>query len=120
MAHQKGDRTQAYSSRQSMMDVLDDEIIRAKRYVKPLSMLLISIARNGDGGRSKEKAEREGFLRQVAELFTRNVRAIDRIYLYQDGVFAVLLPETDKVEALSTAKRLRKIAQTSRSASPGA
>jgi diguanylate cyclase (GGDEF)-like protein len=119
MVHQKNERRKLYSSRQNLMDILDDEIIRAKRYVKPLSLLLISIEWNGDGGHSKEAADREAFVKQTAEMFTRNVRAIDRIYLYQDRVFAVLLPETDKVEALSTAKRLRKIVQTARSASPG-
>ncbi len=119
MAHQNNNRTKAYSSRRTLMEVLDDEIIRAKRYVKPLSMLLISIDWNGDDGGLKKTAERENFIRQMTEMFTRNVRAIDRIYLYQDEVFAVLLPETDKVEALSTAKRLRKILQTARSNSSG-
>jgi diguanylate cyclase (GGDEF)-like protein len=115
MAHQKKERTENYSSRQSLMEVLDDEIARAKRYVKPLSLLLISIDWNAKGGPAPDEEERESFIRQMVGLFTRNVRAIDRIYLYQDGVFAVLLPETDKVEALSTAKRLRKIVQTARS-----
>jgi diguanylate cyclase (GGDEF)-like protein len=119
MAHQKNDSKQVYSSRKDLMEVLDDEITRAKRYVKPLSMLLVSIDGNKDGGRSIETAERESLIGQVADLFTRNVRAIDRTYLYQDGIFAVLLPETDKVEALSTAKRLRKIVQTARSNSSG-
>jgi|GEM_PF-2388043 len=119
MAQNNVDRKKTYSSRQNLMAVLDDEITRAKRYVKPLSMLLISLDWTGEGDRSEETAEREGFIGQMAELFTRNVRAIDRIYLYQDGIFAVLLPETDKVEALSTAKRLRKTVQMARSNSRG-
>jgi diguanylate cyclase (GGDEF)-like protein len=114
MADQNKDHTENYSSRQRLMEVLDDEIARSRRYVKPLSMLLVSVDWNGDGDHSGRTKEREEFIQQMADLFNRNVRAIDRIYLYQDGVFAVLLPETDKVEALSTAKRLRKTLQTAR------
>jgi diguanylate cyclase (GGDEF)-like protein len=119
MKHQEKDRMETYSSRQKLMEVLDDEIIRSKRYVKPLSLLLMSIDWNVGGGRSPETSEREGLIRQMVELFTQNIRAIDRVYLYEAGVFAVLLPETDKVEALSTAKRLRKIVQQKRLSSAG-
>jgi len=119
MTDRKKDHTEKYSSRQNLMEVLDDEITRSKRYVKPLSMLLISVDWNGDGDHPGRTEEREEYIRQMADLFTRNVRAIDRIYLYQDGIFAVLLPETDKVEALSTAKRLRKTVQAARSNATG-
>jgi diguanylate cyclase (GGDEF)-like protein len=119
MTHQAKDRQETYSSRQNLVEVLDEEITRAKRYVKPLSLLLLSIDWDGGGDRSPEKSEREDLMRQMTELFTKNVRAIDRVYLYQPGVFAVLLPETDKVEALTTAKRLRKIVQQARLTFPG-
>ncbi len=119
MAHRGKKQPETYSSRQNLVEVLDDEIIRANRYVKPLSMLLISMDWNGGEDRSPEASEREELMRQMAELFTRNVRAIDRVYLYETGVFAVLLPETDKVEALSTAKRLRRTVQQARLTSRG-
>jgi len=119
MAHPGKKQPETYSSHQNLLEVLDDEIIRSKRYVKPLSLLLISMDWNGGEDRSPETSEREAFMRQIAELFTRNVRAIDRVYLYETGVFAVVLPETDKVEALSTAKRLRKTVQQARLTSRG-
>jgi len=119
MAHQENDQTRTYASHQELMRVLDDEIARAKRYVKPLSMLLISIDGNGESDSAAEETERRGLIEQMAKLFAQNVRAIDRFYFYQDRVFAVLLPETDKVEALSTAKRLRKIVQTAQATAPG-
>jgi diguanylate cyclase (GGDEF)-like protein len=119
MVHQEKNMLKRYSSREKLVEALDDEMARAQRYVKPLSLLMISIDWCGGKQRQLQSAEEERFMQQVVGLFTQNVRVIDKVYLYEKGIYIVLLPETDKVEALSTAKRLQKIVQRAQFPSPG-
>jgi len=100
-----------FYTRENLVHDTDEEIIRARRYVKPLSILLISTNWNGEGNHRPNAEEEKMLTKQMVELFSQNVRAIDKVYLYLEKILAVLLPETDKVKALSTAKRLQSVVQ---------
>jgi diguanylate cyclase (GGDEF)-like protein len=107
------------STRERLVGDLEAEIARAKRYVKPLALLMTSIDWYGGENRKIEGGEEQRLMNRTVDALTKNMRIIDRVYLYEKGIFAILLPETDKVEALSTAKRLQKIIQLEKFFSAG-
>ena len=86
---------------------LEDEFLRASRYGKPLSFLMLDIdffkrINDRHGHRIGDR-----MLYQMAELFRAGVRQIDIVGRYGGEEFAVILPETDRGDALVTAERLR-------------
>jgi len=111
MANRRRESSVEFYTREHLVHDTDEEIIRARRYVKPLSIQLISTNWNGEGNHRPNAEEEKMLTKQMVELFSQNVRAIDKVYLYQKGILAILLPETDKVQALSTAKRLQSVVQ---------
>lgn len=104
----KNDLTTCLNHRKLDEDI-EAEIARSKRYVKPLSLLMIDINWLSKHKDFHEHARDGMLLKRLVGLIKQNMRIIDTIYLYQEREFVVLLPETDKVQALSTAKRIQKI-----------
>jgi diguanylate cyclase (GGDEF)-like protein len=93
-------------NRSALEEDLKNEIARSKRYEKQFSLFLLEIDHitAAEGAQNPEEIE---LLRSyLAGIFRRNIRNIDRIYFYGQQRFAVLLPETDKIETISVASRL--------------
>ncbi len=98
--------TQLYNHRH-LLERLEDEFLRASRYDKRLSFLMIDIdffKRINDryGHRTGDRV-----LRELATLLKGQLRSIDVIGRYGGEEFAVVLPETDHENARVLAERLR-------------
>jgi diguanylate cyclase (GGDEF)-like protein/PAS domain S-box-containing protein len=95
------------SNHRAFHDLLRVEVVRARRYDRPLSIVLVDL------DDFKEVNDRHGhqagdaLLRAVAGALQGVVRASEVVARLGGDEFAVLLPETDLLGALATAERLR-------------
>ncbi|MCK4272655.1 GGDEF domain-containing protein [bacterium] len=95
-------------SRKKLNEDLETEIARAMRYEKTLSILLIAIEWLKKPGDAHGKVKGDELLKRMVTILPGSVRVVDKVYHYAADEMVILLPESDKVEALSTAKRLQK------------
>jgi len=106
-------------NRRAFDERLDLEIQRAQRYNRPLSLLFIDI------DHFKRVNDRHGHvigdevLRVMATILGNGLRATDAACRYGGEEFVVILVETDKLEALSIAERLRVAAENTKLAQLG-
>ena len=95
-------------NRRHFMERAEQELSRAHRYGKPLSMLILDI------DHFKLINDRYGHkvgdtvLKAVADLSHATLRDVDILGRLGGEEFAVLLPETDQPAALDAAERLRE------------
>jgi diguanylate cyclase (GGDEF)-like protein/PAS domain S-box-containing protein len=95
------------SNHRAFHDLLRAETVRARRYDRPLAIVLLDL------DDFKEVNDRHGhqvgdaLLRAVADALQGVVRASEVVARLGGDEFAVLLPETDLLGALATAERLR-------------
>jgi diguanylate cyclase (GGDEF)-like protein len=84
---------------------LEEEVERAKRYGRPLALLLFAFENleelAGRGGRQKDV-----FLRRVAAVMRGQIRSPDVLAAYGDYGVAVILPETERAAAVATQARI--------------
>jgi len=103
-------------NRRALTERLHDEVARATRYAKPLSILLLDL----DG--LKRFNDREGHhagdeaLQALARALRARSRAADEAARWGGDEFMVLAPETGKAEALELAERIRASVESNRSA----
>ena len=103
----KGPRVIRTLSPQGFLEKTDEEVDRAVRYDRPLSVLMIQLQgilliRKEEGPDVAEEA-----VASAAEIIARALRRIDQIGRLGVGEFGVLLPETRLGSAEKTAMRLR-------------
>jgi diguanylate cyclase (GGDEF)-like protein len=93
---------------------LDEEMKRAARYERPLSLIIVDL----DG--FKQVNDRYGhpagdkLLEGVASILRANVRQTDLPARYGGEEFVVICPETDHDEAMVVAERIRKAVEAAR------
>ena len=95
-------------NRREMDRLLKEEMARAQRHLRPLSLLMVDIdwfKRVNDtyGHQVGDKA-----IREVARVVLDSVRALDRAARYGGEELAVILPETSSAEAWIVAERIRE------------
>jgi len=93
-------------NRPALEEDLKTEIARSKRYQKQFSVFLLEIDSAAAPENGSGEKENDLLRSYLVGVFRRNIRNIDRIYTYEDQKFVVILPETDKVEAITVASRL--------------
>ena len=107
-------------NRRHFMERAEQELSRAHRYAKPLSMLMLDI------DHFKQINDRHGHkvgdtvLKAVADLSQATFRDVDIVGRLGGEEFAALLPETDQPAALEAAARLRATIANARIPLPGA
>jgi len=122
-----GDLLQAYqrSQRRVFTDALTDlhnrgsfdhqftvEVERSRRSGLPLALLFADLDHFKRVNDTYGHDAGDLLLQHVARLFVSHLRLIDYVFRWGGEEFAVLLPATDREEALYTAERLRSVVGT--------
>jgi diguanylate cyclase (GGDEF)-like protein len=87
---------------------LAEEWLRADRYHKPLSVLLIEADDFKKVNDTYGHLQGDSVLRDLAMVLQRNVRDVDVTARYGGDEFTAILPETDAEGALTVAERVRQ------------
>jgi diguanylate cyclase (GGDEF)-like protein len=90
-----------------IINKLNEEIERAKRYRSDLSVMLFDLDNFKDVNDTYGHLAGDFVLQRVAERFTRSLRTIDIVGRYGGEEFLVILPETDLERAYVVGERLR-------------
>ena len=91
---------------------LKEEITRARRISKPVSLLIIQIDQLKDISLRFDIVEVERFIKALVAVFLKNSRTTDLFGRLIEDQFGLLLPHTDRKGAAIKAERLRRILET--------
>lgn len=84
---------------------LKNEILRGQRYNNDLSLLLIQVAKIGDGGAGLEHAEMEDLKIKLAGILKSTLREVDNAFI-DEARLGVIMPQTNLGGALTAAQRV--------------
>ena len=87
---------------------LRDEVRRAKRYKRPISVLMLDLDHFKQINDTLGHAQGDETLRELAKLLRGQTREIDVVCRYGGDEFTMVLPETDAQAAARKAERLRQ------------
>lgn len=94
-------------NRRGFDQLLSTEISRCRRFGRPASLLMIDLDDLKVVNDSHGHQAGDTVLREVASTLKRSVRNCDVVARYGGDEFAVILVETGKMDAITTAERLR-------------
>jgi diguanylate cyclase (GGDEF)-like protein len=94
-------------NRKEMTRLLADEVMRARRYKHPLSLLLVDVDDLARINAEHGTPMGDEVLRSVAAVLRANLRPVDRPARYGGAELAVLLPDTFATDGVQVAERLR-------------
>lgn len=94
-------------SRRAWIEQVNAELGRAKRYDRPLSILMMDIDRFKSINDTLGHPVGDIVIKRIAELSMRTIRDSDRLGRYGGEEFGVLLPETSLEDATKLANRIR-------------
>jgi two-component system cell cycle response regulator len=109
--------TEVYNHR-TFQERLAQEVDRARRYNRPLSLLMIDVDRFKVYNDTYGHPQGDVVLQELARLLKDMSRTSDTVARYGGEEFAIILPETDSVSAQKIGQRLRE--HVERHAFPGA
>ena len=87
--------------------LLGDELARAQRFKRPLSLILLDIDHFKRVNDTHGHLAGDAVLKGLGELLRREARAIDRVCRYGGEEITIILPETGLEAAANFAERLR-------------
>ena len=96
------------ANRQAVLARVDEELLRAARYRRPLSVILIDLDHFKRLNDNHGHAAGDLVLRRVGALLAKNVRTTDTAGRWGGEEFLIVLPETDPDAAASVAEKLRR------------
>jgi diguanylate cyclase (GGDEF)-like protein len=94
-------------NQKEMTRLLDYEVMRARRYKHPLSLLLVDVDDLARINSEHGTPMGDEVLRSVAAVLRSNLRPVDRPARYGGAELAVLLPDTFANDGVQVAERLR-------------
>ncbi len=95
-------------NRRALMDGLERELDRNRRYDTELSILLIDLDRFKDINDTRGHLMGDSVLRQVGKLLHQELRTVDIAARYGGEEFVIVLPDTGLEGATAFAERLRE------------
>jgi diguanylate cyclase (GGDEF)-like protein/PAS domain S-box-containing protein len=98
--------TNLYNHR-TFYSLLKDEVARARRFNRPVSLLMLDIDHFKLVNDSHGHQVGDTILKGLSELLLKDARAVDRVCRYGGEEFTLILPETDAAVAIQIAERLR-------------
>ncbi|MFH1783657.1 MAG: diguanylate cyclase [bacterium] len=87
---------------------LAEEINRARRYVRPLSLIMLDIDYFKNYNDVNGHLKGNILLRGIAQILKNSARGVDILSRYGGEEFVVILPETDLADAQAVAEKIRK------------
>ncbi|MCD6356693.1 MAG: diguanylate cyclase [Anaerolineaceae bacterium] len=96
-------------NRRHFFKILNDEIERSKRYQSALSLVMIDIDYFKRVNDSLGHLSGDQLLQSVAEICKKLLRQSDNMFRYGGEEFMIILPETNRDEAVSVANRIRTL-----------
>ena len=85
-----------------------DEVRRAKRYRRPMAVLMLDLDKFKHVNDTLGHAQGDETLRELAKVLRGQTRDVDIVCRYGGDEFTMLLPETDALAAQRKAERLRE------------
>jgi diguanylate cyclase (GGDEF)-like protein len=95
-------------NRRAFLRMGEKEVGRARRYQRPLALILFDIDHFKNVNDSHGHLIGDHVLRVMTELVTKTTRATDVVCRYGGEEFIVLMPEAGREEALAMAERLKQ------------
>ncbi|GAB6075219.1 sensor domain-containing diguanylate cyclase [Desulfurobacterium crinifex] len=95
-------------NRLALMEFLEREVERAKKYKKPLSVLLLDIDDFKHINDTQGHLVGDKVLKELVEEIRKNIRKVDMLGRYGGEEFVVVLPEIGLREAREVAEKIRK------------
>ncbi len=99
-------------TRQTTLARLEDEVERAERYRRDLSIVLLDLDHFKQLNDSYGHVAGDMVLREVAGRLRASVRTVDVVGRYGGEEFMIVLPETDVDAAATLAEKLRRVVQS--------
>lgn len=96
------------SNHRNFQEQLSEEINRAERYHRSISLIMLDIDNFSDYNRDYGYPAGDSALKQIAKIIKENMRRIDFAGRFGPEEFAVILPETRLKEAISVAERIKE------------
>ena len=97
-------------NRRCLMDVLERELQRSERTGSPLSLVMADIDHFKRINDNHGHQQGDEVLKKVAELLRRHLRQYDCAARFGGEEFALVLPESNLVQAVQAAERIREAA----------
>jgi diguanylate cyclase (GGDEF)-like protein len=97
------------ANRQAVLSRVEEELARAARYHRPLSVVLVDLDHFKRLNDSLGHLAGDAVLRHVAQLLAGSVRSVDLAGRYGGEEFLIVLPETDVDAAATLAEKLRRV-----------
>lgn len=95
-------------NRRGFDESLEMEIVRCRRYSRPFSLVLLDLDHFKQLNDQWGHAVGDEALKRVGEMLNKTLRATDRVCRYGGEEFALLLPETTKLDGAKLAERIRR------------
>jgi two-component system, cell cycle response regulator len=94
-------------NRRAIEEHARNELTLAKRKERPLSIIMLDVDHFKDVNDQYGHSTGDQILRHMAETLTKNLRHYDRIGRWGGEEFVVILPDTEIIEAVAVADRMR-------------
>ena len=88
--------------------IFAQEMVRAKRYMKSLSIILLDIDNFKKYNDTFGHANGDVLLTSIGDIILKTIRSVDYAFRYGGEEFALILPETKLPSAVHVAERLRE------------
>lgn len=98
-------------NRRELEQQLQDELVRAKRYTRPIGLLWLDVDHFKRINDNYGHLAGDQVLRKLSQLLQSNVRSVDYVARYGGEELVIVLPEVDEDEAMDMAERLRRMVE---------
>ncbi|MEA3560272.1 MAG: sensor domain-containing diguanylate cyclase, partial [Candidatus Omnitrophota bacterium] len=90
---------------------LQEEIKRAIMYQRPCSFAILNIDDFKAYKKNNSELAGEAVLKKITVILNKNISDVDKAARLKEDIFALILPETNKGEALKIVEKIRKIVE---------